>query len=379
MLLVLKMQYPGTALTDTTWLASIPQAFSRIFYEIKPSLLILAGTAWLWWLGSRLAYVKLDFVAVIREFQFGVIALIVVFVAIHELNLDQSGSISAALVFFAVGLLGVAISNAQDSNWLNSQQKKRWSAVLLLSVGVILVFGILAGLIFSPALIQFVLKAAVAIGEFVGRAVSYLAGLLPHTSQSASQPTSALPAPGPDESQGIKMPEWLQPGLNLIWEIFLLGFLLFAIWRIASRIFVWLRRRSPESDAEVEVLKGGFQQDFAAWFKKIIAKILKIGRRVPKRGRTVSLSREAASIYHVYEDLLQWAAKAGYPRQKTQTPEEFRTKLNDVLGGSAEDLSFITRSYMDVRFGAESPTQEKLGQLREKWHNLRKSGFVKKR
>lgn len=375
MLLMVKVQlFPDTPIGDSIWLASIPQGFSAIFSRFEPALLILIGTAILWWLGRRLAYAKADFATTIAESQFGLIILVIVFFVAYEAELDQSSSLPLALAFFSLALFGIAVSHDQNSGWLGSWRKGPWPGILLVSIGMILVLGLLISVIVTPDLIQLLLNALKWIWSVIEHIMTWIASLVPPSSPSDVPSMPALPAAGPDESQGIALPEWLRPGLSLGWEIIVAGFVLVAIWRIASQIFGWMRRQTSGLGGEVESLRGAFKKDLLDFFKNILSKIFRFKFKSGEKGLK-NIPPEIASVRQLYRELLHWAARAGFPRQKSQTPEEFRLVIESAASENHDDLSFITRQYMNSRYGDVLPSEAELNRLKQKWSELKKSSL----
>jgi hypothetical protein len=378
MLLMVKVQlFPETAIGDPVWLASIPLGLTQIFSYLEPALLVLAGTAVLWWLGRRLAYARADFATTISESQFGLIILVIVFFVAYEEGLDQSSSLPIALAFFSLALFGAAVSHSQNSSWLGSWKKGQWPVILLVSIGVILVSGLLISIIVTPDLIQLFLRALRWIWDVIEHIMAWIASLFPPPSPSSVPSMPSLPAPGPDENQGFNLPEWLRPGLSLVWEIVVAGFVVVAIWRISSQILSWMRRQAIGLGGEVESLRGAFKKDLLDFIKNFLSKVFRIKFKSRDNGLR-NIPPEIASVRQLYKELLKWAARAGFPRQIYQTPEEFRFNIERVAGENQDDLSFITRCYMDTRYGAVSPSESEFNQLKQKWSQLKKSNLNKK-
>lgn len=374
MLLMVKIQlFPQTSFGDTAWLMAIPLAFSHIFVSFEPALLIFLSSIALWWFGRRLAYTRADFSATLTEFQFGLGILVIVFFTAYELNLDQSSSIPVAMSFFSLGLIGVSISHAEENNsWLNSWRQAHWPGMLLVSIGIILLLGLLVSAIVTPDFLKLILKGLAWIWGMIEKFIAFLASLFPQQTQEVG-PLPAIPAT-PSAGQGgtIQFPEWLMPGMRLAWIILAAGLGLLTIWSISSQIFSWMRRRAGNSGGETESLKGAFRLDFINWLKRILSRIFGIKFGLPARNRSLNVPPETASVRQLYRQFLRWAADGGYPRQKSQTPNEFQSTLDNVLPENQGDLDIITRGYINARYGPALPTESELSQLKQKWYTLRK-------
>ncbi len=113
------------------------------------------------------------------------------------------------------------------------------------------------------------------------------------------------------------------------------GIVLFAIWRITSQIFDWMRRRARNAGGEVESLKGAFRLDFINWFKRILSRIFGIKFGSPAKNKALNIPPETASVRQLYRQFLRWAAERGYPRHKSQTPYEFQYVLSGCNTGKS--------------------------------------------
>ena len=377
MLLMVKVQlFPGISFTDTTWLGSIPHAFSQIFYAFEPALLILLATAVLWWLGRRLAYVKPDFAASVTEFQFGLIILMMTFFTAYELNLEQSSSLPITMTFFALGLFGISVSHAQDNHsWLHSWRSGHWSTMLIFSIVVILLLGLLISIIVTPDLLNLFLQALKWVWSQIERFMVFLANLFPQPSDSQAPLPSVpgIPEVPETEGSGFQLPEWLTRGGRIAWIILFVGMVLLAVWRIASQILSMMRRRAAGAGGEIESLKGAFRRDFINWLKRIVSLIFRIKFGSQGKDRLKNVPPEIASVRQLYTQFLRWTAERGYPRKKWQTPAEFQFVINGNITQNQEALDFITREYMNARYGSALPTEDELEQLKQKWNNLKQT------
>jgi hypothetical protein len=377
MLGMVKIQlFPDVGLGDTVWLASIPQAFSHILINFEAALLVLLSTAALWWLGRRLAYLKASFSSAVTEFQFGLILLVIVFFTLYELKLDQSGSLPTAIVFFFLALTGISLSHAQDNNtWLNSWRQGHWSGMLLVSIVTILLLGFIISLIVTPDLIQLGLRALGWLWEQLVRVLDFFASLLPEPSPDTLPPMpGASGDPSTSDTTGFTLPEWLRSGGQLAWAIVFGCLMLFTLWRIAAQIFGWARRHA-DTGGEIESLRGTFWQDWLYWIKRIISWVFGIKFKSPNRAKIKNIPPELASVRQLYRQLLRWGSENGHPRQRSQTPNEYRSGLAETLVEGQEELEYITEKYNRARYGSGLPTEDELNQLKQKWHNLKKMGW----
>lgn len=384
MLLVLKLQlFGGLEWSDPGWLLALPQAMGQILYTFRPELLILVSTAVMWWLGRRLAYQKMNFVTSVSEFQFGLVILLITFVTISILRIDLTDSVPVILTFFLFALFGISIAHAQEgTSWLSGVNQGHWVGLLLVSISLILILGLLISSLVTPDLLQLVIAALKWVWGLIMTAIIFIVSLFP-APEPAELPPAVMPMPEltPEPSPGYRMftiPEAVQNGLRIGWTTLMAGFLIFALWRISSQVFSWLRRKlAGKAGAEYESLPGAFKADFLGLLKRILTRLLRL--RPPRLGRNPSsLLPEIASVRQIYRQLLHWVAAGGYPRQTSQTPHEYLYTLVDLLPEAHADLDFITRQYVSARYGASLPTEDELHNLRQSWHRIKRNRFRKR-
>jgi hypothetical protein len=377
MLLMVKIQlFSSLGWLNTSWLVALPQAIAQMLYTFKPELLILVSSAVLWWLGRRLAYLKVNFAASVSEFQFGLVILLITFFVTSQLRVDLADSVPTALTFVLLALLGMSIAHAQEgTSWLSGLHQGHWAGLLLISISLILILGLLIGSLVTPDLLQLVWAALKWVWGLIITAIAFIASLFPEPETAELPP--AMPIPEIEPSEGFKpwtMPEPVRSGLRFGLNILWLGLILAALWRVSSDIFGWLRRKlAGMAGAEFEPLPGALRADFLSLLKRILLKLL--GFRLPfrLRGKTSSILPEIASVRQIYRQLLRWAAVGGYPRRLSQTPHEYLYTLADLLPEAQDDLDLITQQYITARYGTCLPTEDELHQLRQSWHRVRQN------
>jgi hypothetical protein len=375
-LVTVKLQLFGSvAWLDSTWLQAVSQAFAQMLFGFAPALLVLIISGILWWLGRRLAYLRPNFASSVAEFQFGMAILLILFYIMSQLGLDLADSVPTAISFFLFALLGMSLAHAQEgSGWLTGMYRGHWSALLIMSLGLVLVAGSLITVVVTPDFLQLVLNAIRWVWGLIWAVVvavlTFLVNLLPKPEPGELPPATPLPAGEPEAGFSINMPEWLRSALRLGLNILWLGLIIAALWQISSQIFGWLRRRlSSMAGAEVEPLPGAFRADLFRWLRNVFLKLFGFRHWRPgKKDR--ALLPEVASVHQIYRQFLRWAAAGGYPRPVWQTPYEFLGALLPVLPQTQDDLVFITQQYVSTRYGGLLPTQDDLHQLRQSWHNI---------
>lgn len=385
MLLIVKVQLFGDLpFLDLSWLLAVPRGIAQMLYSFTPELLILVSTAVLWWLGRRLACLTGDFAALVGEFQFGLVILLIIFFVASQLGIDLTHPVYLTLLFFLFALLGISVAHAlEGTSWLSGLYQGHWSGLLLVSVSLILILGLLISFISSvaiPDLLQLLMMVLKWLWGLVMKVIAFLASLLPEPEPGELPP--AMPLPKIEAEEELKLwtlPEWLRTGLRFTLNLIWLGLILVTLWRISSEIFGWMRRKLANmADAEVEPLSGAFKADFFGLLKRILFRLLRL--RLPWRLRAQGVvPSEIASVRQIYHQLLRWAAAGGYPRHISQTPHEYCHILVDLLPEVRGELDLITQHYVRVRYGAWLPTEDELYQVRQSWHNVRQNHLKERR
>jgi len=373
-LLILKVWlYPHVSLTDASWLISVAQEFSTILYRVEPTVFVGLSSILLWWLGARLANAKADFPTAVAEFQIGLMILAAVLFIGYMLDVDQPGAIPAAVVFVGLGLVGAASAHTEDEGgWLFALRYGPWWGMLLTSVGLVLLVGLLAGVLFTPELMQFVARGIRSGWELFERLLDALAGLFGSTSfemEPASTTGTTLAQDG-GESFSLGLPNWiLRPG-RIIYGILVAGLLLLALGRIASQLFGWMRQKANGGRAEMESLPGAFRLDLLRLFRHVFSWLVRITAFVTGRKETHHEPAETTSVRRLYVDMLRWGAEAGHPRDTAQTPFEYQQVLCVALPAYRADVALITQGYVRARYGARPPTEAELHDLKESRRRL---------
>jgi hypothetical protein len=381
MLLMVKAQlFWGLPVSDWRWLLSIPQSIAGVIYTFRPELLILISTGVIWWLSLRLTYRASSFAAVVGEFQFGLVMLVLIFFITSLLGTSLKNPVPLALTFFLFALLGISVGHALEStSWLSGLYQGHWSGLLVISIGLILILGLLISSVVTPDLLHLFWAAIKWVGGLIWgliiKVVTFIASLFP-----ALEPTElpTMPSIPPTEStEEFKlwtMPEWLRSGVSFGWSILVLGAILLALWRVSSEIFGWLRQRlTGMAGAEFEPLSGAFKVDFMNLLKRILLRLLGLKLPFRLRGKEGAVLSEVTPVRQIYRQFLRWAATGGYPRHISQTPREYYFALVGLVPEAREDFDLVTQQYVRARYGAWLPTGGELDELSQAWHRIKQT------
>ncbi len=376
-LLAVKIQLFGhLPLADAMWLAALGEAFTNIFYGLSPEMVLLVGGGVLWWFGQRMASLPMAFATAVREFQFGLIVLLILLFIVYGMEIQLSHTILVVTIFFVASLLSLSIAHAQENKQSTEFYHGNWLGILLMSISAIILLGLAIGSIITPDLLQLVVAGLTWLWGLIVKGITFIASLFP---QSDITPGEVLPGAGPmpveepDYTKLFVLPEVVRKGLRFGWSVLMIGMLLVFLWRISEQIFTWLRTRlGSTGNAEYESLSGAFWTDIQLLFQRIFRWILKILRwpTLLRKRKTVE-PKEITSIRQLYQQLLRWAAKAGLPKPVFQTAYEYLDVLQEKMPAYRDTLQYVTGKYVSARYGHVTPSVEELDQLKQSWHNLK--------
>ena len=378
-LLMIKIQLFGhLPLADAMWLKALGEAFTNIFYGLAPELVLLVGGGVLWWFGQRMASLPMNFASALREFQFGLIFLLVLLFIAYGMEVQLSHAILVVTSFFAAALLSLSIAHAQENKQATEFYRGNWLGILLMSISAIILLGLAIGSVITPDLLRLVVAGLTWLWGLIVKGITFIAGLFPEPDFTPGEVLpDVVPAPAPmqepDYSKFFFLPEVVRKGLRFGWNVLMIGFLLVFLWRISEQIFTWLRARlGLSANAEYESLPGAFWADIQSLFKRILDWIVKILKwpTLLKKPKTAE-PKEITSIRQLYQQLLRWTAKAGLPKPVFQTAYEYLDVLQGKIPAYRDTLQYITRKYVSARYGHVTPSVEELDQLKQSWHHLK--------
>jgi len=377
-LLAVKIQLFGhLPLADAMWLAAVGEAFTNIFYGLSPEMVLLVGGGVLWWFGQRMASLPMAFAAAVREFQFGLIVLLILLFIAYGMEIQLSHTILVVTIFFAASLLALSLAHAQENKQSTEFYHGNWLGILLMSISAIILLGLAIGSVITPDLLRLVVVGLTWLWGLIVKGIGFIVNLFP---QSDITPGEVLPGAGPmpveepDYTKFFVLPEVVRKGLRFGWSVLMIGILLVFLWRVSEQIFTWLRTKfGSTGNAEYESLSGAFWADIQSLFQRVFRWILKILRwpALLKKQRTVE-PKEITSIRQLYQQLLRWAAKAGLPRPVFQTAYEYLDVLQEKMPAYRDTLQSVTQKYVSARYGHVTPSVEELDQLKKSWHHLKR-------
>jgi len=373
-LLMLKIQMFGhLPFADPAWLKALGQAFMGIFYGFAPELLLLAGGGVLWWFGRRMAFLPMEFATTVWEFQFGLIVLLILLSIASGFGIQLSHTILVVLLFFSAVLLSLSVARAQVDKPSIDLYGGNWLGILLMSIGLILLLGLIIGSIITPDLLQLAVTGLKWLVGIIVKGITFIVSLFPEPNIAPPEQlpgTMTMPTQEPDYSKLFIIPEAIRSGLRFGWDMLMIGLLLFFIWRVSEQIFVWLRGKfGASANAEFESLSGAFWIDIQSLLRRILKWILK-WRLLPKRQK-IAEPKEIISVRQLYRYLLHWAATGYRPKLTSQTAYEYLDLLQEKLPAYGDTLQYITEKYVSARYGHITPSVEEMDQLKRNWHLIK--------
>jgi hypothetical protein len=357
-------------------LFGIFRGLTGIAHGIEETLFVVLAAGVLWWVGAHLGRGPTTYRSVVIGFQFGLLMLAASLLIGYAAHADLSAAIPIAVVFVGAGLLAAAITRTDDEGApLFFQRGGAWWSMLLLSLALVLLLGLVAGVLFTPELMHLVARGFRGLWSLINRLLGAIAGLFP----SSDPGPIPAPAPGvtvpqePGPSFSLALPEWLRRRAAIAYGVFMGSIALLAVWRIASQLFERMRHRGDD-EAQTESLRGAFRDDVAKALRRMVAWLMRLLRLGRGHARPRDESPQTASIRRLYADMLRWGTRSGSPRGSSQTPFEYQETLCLAFPGHETDIRSITEGYVRARYGAQPPTEMELNQLRESRNRLRRRG-----
>jgi len=301
------------------------------------------------------------------------LAIMVVGLSFGRATVSSRAIDQAAMPFFTVGLLSLALINLNQSEHIRGDSwRGPWLLVLMGTIGVILAVAALAGLlpldlfdaVLAPLGFILLLLVDALIYLLALPTVIILNWLLTHLLSGRLHPIQLPPPPPANAAQQLHH-QAHHGGLvlaliNVAHFLLLLGLfaaILFALWWAYSR----LRTSAPDETAVHEPLEHelGLADDLRAGLSAL-------WRRFGPRAQPQEppLSPRLRALRRLYLSLLDRARAAGCGRPPGVTPREFAPTLRRGLEEpGAEPLSY---SFSAGRYGLIEPSEETLRQLSDK-------------
>ena len=370
------MLFPDSALTQSDWLLALPRALAYVLYETRTAELLLSlGSAAAWYLGSRLTTGPVSYERLLGQFQLGIVMLFTALLVSYgfESLLPRAGLL--VVCFFAVALTGISSARSAEQRASNGGPSHITTSVVTLVV-MVSGIGILIGAIATPGLIDTLIGAAKYVTHLLGEAVAYVASLIPQPEYTPAEPE--VSSTGDDSAlrefyKSLPVSAILRRALFIGWLAIVLGLLFIALWRLCSVLLERLRRLQAGSGEERESLDSGLLADLVALFLALQNRVDTLVRRLRTAIQQLSGKREPASARTVYLRFSSWAGKRVARREPWQSPHEYMRVLATLIPEATPDLSFVTESYVQARYGVWTPDPDTVDQMAQATKRIRKA------
>ena len=336
----------------------------------------------LWWRGTRIAEDIPNFAGILMAFRVGVI--FVAFQSILEgITPMREGAAGMVVPFFVGGLSALALSHMERVDRLRSIRTTGYGVFVPAGViSAVAIMGLVIGLLpfgelgkIMGYLARAFDFATYTVFYFILLFLGYIAEILINAGNwllSFVRLPFRMQNPLADNTLDRLREQNLDPGTpenvyNLVRIVVILVLALIVLF-VLARAFRRRRRRAAFEEMELhgavesDVLGGGL---LPAWLQRLWAGLSgSDGGDIPGA---------LAAVIRLYLLLLQWAARAGFPRAASRTPFEFQLELERAVGQREGTIDRLTKAFTAVRYGQELPPPEEVRQLEQDLRALRGS------
>ncbi len=368
--------YRGSPWVSSQWLLALPRSPVSVFFEPDvPALLLFIGSAAAWHLAQRRAVHLPDYGRLLADFQFGLVMLLVAFLVSYGFEVEVSHPLLPAFLFFGIGITAIAIARSADTNDTTvSLSPGQLSGIVAAAVGAVFFTFLLIATIVRPEIIDSAINGLHYAGSLIGRALAYLASLVPAPDYGEIEAPGA-PATGDDSAliewyRSLPLPAIIRRLVYVLWVTIVLGVLLFALWRICEQVLQWLRKRRQPLEGAVVESSGSFWADLTALVARIAAMMRRTGSALLARLKTQGNASRRTGI-DIYLQMIRWTDKKVLRRKPWQSPHEYLRSLVAFMPAAAQDLAFVTDSYVRERYGRRPVPEEVRTEMDVAVHRIR--------
>jgi hypothetical protein len=386
-LLAIALSYIGSApsnVLDFSWLTRLNNDLVANGSAVSRALLIVAIFAYLGWRAVSIGRRLPDVSGAKRRFTFSFAALVLASVSLVALPAGPRSLVGGLLVLLLpadvfAGLLASALAlrlEAQAARAESAQiDSRRWMGAALILSGLVVLIALALGALINLDGISALLGHLGPVGQFLDNALNGtilllerifstlfdgLAEWLRQLIRSGGRTTVRQPPQPTPTGQGVQHSnpdQWRFLVLALLSVFVSLALILLAYF------FMRLLRREEEAAPEEDIDEERSALDGRALLREQMRDLLGRFQRGP---RVAPDSLPAGSIRGLYRDVLAAATKRGLGRSKSETPDEFASRLAGVVGDGAEqaDVATLTEAYDTARYGEHEPERAQADTLR---------------
>lgn len=383
--------FPKYVLLDFRWASELFRVGNILAGElITPGIMALIATLYLWWRGINLGRESLGPYFVSHLFRLGMVALTgAVVLGIMLLPFDMAPFI---LLYFLSALLAMALARvekAEEQMETPSPFNIYWLAVPGSAILTLLFLGTVASYLLSlktvgalrfwmgkifPPLFYYLLLPFAFLAQIISNLLSHLSIHYPQLTQSLSEePSTTVANPFLE-----RMVNSAVSFLNIFVVVVPIILFLFVVWFTARSLRRWQEmRRGASSEIRKSILSPALlAQDLAFFLRGAWGKLTGDEGLAGLKDRLRPWREDLSSIRRIYATMLRFAANLGLPRRAGETPYEYLPTLRQTWPESQEQLSYITESYIRVRYGEVSLSLEELERVKQAWLAVKSRALV---
>jgi Domain of unknown function (DUF4129) len=333
------------------------------------------------WRGWVLAEGWIDRDMVESEFQVGTVVVLLILVVL--VWIVPGAGLLSAVVFAASGMLGLGLARRAERRDPRASLESDWLALVGGLIALIVAVAVVVVALVTPdvllALFEQAQTAALAALAGLAAVFAWLGSFFPGMGAAPDQtppagPVGPIVAATPQAPRGDMPtpPFWVfELLLTFVGVVFLVvaGRAIYRLMKTNVRPFSLglARQRDPALPVSTP---DGFS--WSGWWKALLARFRTwlAGTRTPT-GRSERGSRrdapevaEQRSIRALYRELLTTAARAGFERQPSTTPNELAREVNAARPAASPSISTVTELYVRARYGEEPVGRDELSRMR---------------
>ncbi|MBI5930198.1 MAG: DUF4129 domain-containing protein [Chloroflexi bacterium] len=376
------------------------KAFNFFGSRVPVTLFVAPLVLLFWQRGFSLGRLYINMTAVSMQMRMGILVFFVFGAASSHAVSDQY--VAVLPLFFATSLLSTALSRSVNLKVEDDTQRARfgltWFGFLTLVVVVIVTIGFMLAMLLSGvdqdkaswvitgllvlmlgmAMLRFVINTSMFVGCVALALVltipfAYLASQVLVSESEQDNVGTIKAGPVVDEPAEGTGHNILADAFDFVGTGIGVGFVLLCV---VIPLFFWLMMfllRDAElfSDEDSELLDR----------REIMADLRKgFGKRLRRIGDALNLMRQfgggrdllaALSVRWTYSRMATLAEKRGFPRDKSETPNEYRRSLGRAFPGGDNEIRLITEAYVAVRYGELPENNEQLNVIRDAFERLK--------
>jgi hypothetical protein len=333
------------------------------------------------WRGWVLAEGWIDRDMVESEFQVGTVVVLLILVIM--VWVVPGAGLLPAIAFFASGMLGLGLARRAERRDPRASLESDWLVLVGGLIAVIVTVAVIVVALVTPdvllALFEQAQTAAMAALAGFAALFAWIGGLFPGLGTAPDQtppagPIGPIVAVTPQVPRGdVPMPPfWVfELLLTFVGVIFLVvaGRAIYRLMTTSVRPFSLGLARQRDPALPVSTTDAF---SWASWWKAVLAWLrgwLGGGRttagRAERGGRRAAQEvAEQRSIRALYRELLTVAARAGFERQPSTTPNELAREVKTARPAASPAVSTATELYVRARYGEEPVGRDELSRMR---------------